>query len=116
MVVGVDFSSEMLKRAMERSNEAFLVSADADNLPFQDGSFEVVISLTLLQNMPTPEKAIQEMARVVERKGKVIVTALKKKYSAEEIENWMVSAKLKPLKVGKIPDGEDVFCVGRCVE
>lgn len=112
-VVGVDFSIDMLKRARENSEDAFLLLADADNLPFRDGSFDAVISLTLLQNMPEPRKTIREMVRVVEIGGKVIVTVLEKKHSPSEIEDWMLSANLKPLKAGKILDSEDVLCVGR---
>lgn len=112
-VVGVDFSADMLEEARENSTDAYLVSADADNLPFRDKSFDAVISLTLLQNMPEPRRTIREMARVVEPGGKIIATGLKKKHSGEEIENWMLSVNLKPLSAGKIPDSEDVLCVGR---
>lgn len=112
-VVGLDFSGDMLFRAKERATDVFLVSADADCLPFLDGVFDVVFSFTLLQNMPEPERTIREMSRVTRQGGKVIVTALNKKVPADVLKNWMTSANLKTLRVGRIPESEDVLCVGR---
>lgn len=112
-VVGVDFSFNMLKEAKKRFEGAGLVSADADNLPFLDGSFDLVVSLTLLQNMPYPERTILEMFRVTMPGGKVIVTSLKKKYSVDRIRDCMISAGLEILRFGEIPDSEDFLCIGR---
>ena len=113
LAVGVDFSIEMLRRARERLGDAKLILADADNLPFQDGTFDLVVSLTLLQNVPEPSKTIREMARVVETGGLILVTSLEKKHKPHEIEEWMDSAGLKPLRAEGIPNSEDVLCVGR---
>lgn len=109
----VDFSFNMLKKAKERSGKAFLVCADADKLPFRNQSFDTVVSLTLLQNMPDPAFTLSEMSRVVRESGKVIATVLEKKCSLEEIKNWMVSVNLKPLKLEKIPNSEDFLAIGK---
>lgn len=47
-VVGVDASPEMLKVAKGRAGKVTLILADADSLPFANGSFDVVVSVTLL--------------------------------------------------------------------
>lgn len=114
LIVGIDFSNRMLEKAKERVEDVFLVAADADSLPFADNTFDAVISLTLLQNMPNPKETVFEMTRVTEKGGRVIVTALEKKYSVEEVEGWMTLANLKSVKSGKIPESEDVICVGLC--
>jgi ubiquinone/menaquinone biosynthesis C-methylase UbiE len=54
LVVGVDSSVEMLSIARKRVGVTSLVCADADHLPFLDRSFDVVVSVTLLQNVPEP--------------------------------------------------------------
>lgn len=113
LVIGVDFSTQMLKKAMERSGNQMLISADADKLPFRSETFDLAMSLTLIQNLPDPRETIQEMARVTEPGGKVIVTGLEKKYSTGDMEELLNSAGLKTLKVGQIPDSEDTFCVGK---
>lgn len=114
-VVGTDFSFEMLAKAKKQTNFASLVLADADNLPFQDGIFDAVVSLTLLQNMPDPTHTVREMSRVIKPQGKLILTSLRKKHSVDEIEELVSSANLKSLRVGRIPDSEDILYVGRSV-
>ncbi len=111
-VVGIDFSFDMLERAKKRSGDAMLVSADADNLPFPDNCFDTVVSLTLLQNMPRPERTVLEMGRVTEREGRVIVTVLEKKISADEVESWLSAANIYPVLKKRIPKSEDSLCVG----
>lgn len=113
LIVGIDFSGEMLERAKKKSHGVFLVLSDADYLPFSDGTFDVVFSLTLIQNMPDPERTVGEMSRVAKIGGKVIVTGLEKKYSSEQVQAWFKSTHLKPIEVGRIPDCEDVLCVGK---
>lgn len=113
LFVGVDFSLGMLKKASLRAENALLILADADYLPVKDDVFDAVFSLTLLQNMPQPRRTIEEMSRVVKPKGKIIITALEKKHSTHEIREWVLSTNIKPLKIGKLPDSEDILCVGR---
>lgn len=111
-VVGVDLSVTMLREAKSRGGNSLLISADADNLPFKRCTFDVTVSLTLLQNMPRPLRTLREMVRVTTRGGKIIVTVLEKKHSLDELEDWLTSADLKPLKVENIPRSEDVLAIG----
>lgn len=45
---------------------------DAENLSFDDESFDAVISRHLLWTLPNPKKAVEEWVRVVRRGGRVI--------------------------------------------
>jgi ubiquinone/menaquinone biosynthesis C-methylase UbiE len=56
------------------------VQADADRLPFQEGTFDAIFSFTVLQNMPKPAKTLQEIKRVTTKGGKIAVTGLKKAF------------------------------------
>jgi len=111
LVVGVDSSAKMLNIAQKRACGASLVCADADHLPFKDRSFDVVVSVTLLQNVPEPSVTMKEIARVLKRGGAAIVTSLKHKHSPEKLANWASSAGLKPIIAEEIPNSEDVICV-----
>lgn len=113
LVVGVDMSAKMLRVAKKRATGASLVLADADHLPFADSSFDIVVSVTLLQNMPNPGKTVRELARVLRSNGKAIITSLKHKHSPEQLTAWATAANLEPLKVGEISGSEDVVCVAR---
>lgn len=111
--VGVDMSAQMLGAARKRAAKAALVLADADHLPFADESFDAVVSVTLLQNMPDPERTVRELARVLRPNGKAIITSLKRKHSLEQLTAWAIAANLKPLEIGEISKGEDIICVAK---
>lgn len=71
IVTGSDFSTAAISRARERAGRygfsaTFLV-ADAENLAFKDGSFDVVAVHDGLHHLDNPENAIREMARVARR-------------------------------------------------
>jgi ubiquinone/menaquinone biosynthesis C-methylase UbiE len=112
-VVGVDVSPEMLRMANVRHGRAALVQADADALPFADGSFDAVVSVTLLQNMPDPAATVREVARVLRPGGVAILTVLKRRYLREELEKWVEQAGMRLVGSGEIEGSEDVFCVAR---
>jgi ubiquinone/menaquinone biosynthesis C-methylase UbiE len=107
MTVGVDISPGMVRAS--RGSKVNLIVADADLLPFADESFDCVVSVTMLQNMPDPEKTVREMKRVVRPGGLVIVTALGKKHPEEELVRIMRSAGLLVRESGRV--GEDFYCV-----
>ncbi len=111
-VVGIDLSREMLRLAKLKANERVaLVQADADSLPFVDESFDAVVSMTMLQNVPDPAVTLKEIARVLRKGGLAIITSLKHRHSADQLMNWATGASLKPLKAWEITDDEDVACI-----
>jgi SAM-dependent methyltransferase len=66
-VVGVDSSPAMVAMARER-HEA--VVADAADLPFEDGSFDLVVAYMSVMNLDDPEAGVREAARVLEPGGR----------------------------------------------
>jgi 2-polyprenyl-3-methyl-5-hydroxy-6-metoxy-1,4-benzoquinol methylase len=80
-VVGVDISAEMVRLARgfnERDNLRFQVNGHADLTAFEDESFDLVLSLAVLQHVSDPaaiRSYIREFARVA-RPGGVIVFQL----------------------------------------
>jgi SAM-dependent methyltransferase len=70
--VGVEVSEGQLARARERG--ATVLRADAHDLPFEDGSFEAVISILTHTDFDDARVAFAEAARVV-RAGGVFVYA-----------------------------------------
>jgi len=84
LVVGVDVSRKLLLKAKAQARElpnAFVLQADADNLPFREVFFGVVFAFTVLQNMPKPAETLKELKRVVALSGMIVVTGLKKAFS-----------------------------------
>jgi demethylmenaquinone methyltransferase/2-methoxy-6-polyprenyl-1,4-benzoquinol methylase len=77
-VVGLDFSSEMLREAARKSarlaasNRIEWTEGDAMNLPFPTGSFDAVTVGFGLRNMSSYAGALQEMARVLRPGGTLV--------------------------------------------
>jgi len=80
--IGVDPSLELLKKASE-ADEGSFIQAAAENLPFKDGSFDYVISITAIHNFTSPKKCLMEIRRVA--KNLVILSVLKQARKFEEI-------------------------------
>lgn len=70
-VVGVDIDEQAIEHAkatFSKDNLEFRV-ADALNLPFDDGSFDVVICSHVYEHVPDPEKMFAEIHRVLRPAG-----------------------------------------------
>lgn len=50
---------------------AFVTRGDAENLPFPDGFFDAVTSMGVLHHVPDPERAINEIRRVLKPGGRL---------------------------------------------
>src|SRR5262245_7952025 len=76
-VTGVDFAPAMLaearRKAAERRVSIQFEEADAEQLPFAPGRFDLTISRHLLWTLPHPEAAIDEWLRVLRPGGRLIV-------------------------------------------
>lgn len=87
-VTGVDVSSYAIEHALD-SIKPFVRVADARELPFEDHSFDVVISINTIHNLEQKdlEKALKEIQRVSKGKGFVTVDA----YRTDEEKEAMYS-------------------------
>jgi SAM-dependent methyltransferase len=66
-VIGVDLAEGMLAEAARRHPEIEFARADAEALPFGDGTFDVALGAFLVNHLPDAETAIAEMRRVASR-------------------------------------------------
>ncbi|MBC7326540.1 class I SAM-dependent methyltransferase [bacterium] len=73
-VIGLDASLEALKLAKRRKSDAQLIQAKAENLPFKDDVFDLVLALDLLEHLPDDVKGLKEMYRVLKKGGTLLVT------------------------------------------
>ena len=71
-VIASDFCAEMLAHAASRGVKHTLV-ADALNLPFPDGGFDVVTVAFGLRNMADYPAALREMLRVLKPGGRLVI-------------------------------------------
>lgn len=73
--VGVDPSPEMLGVARARlQSSAALCQGRAEDLPFRDGAFDLVVSTSVLHHLAEPDTALREMRRVLKPQGRLVIT------------------------------------------
>ena len=74
-VVSTDYVGALLERGKARASAEGLAvqfkEADAEDLPFADGSFDVVLSTFGVMFTPNQERAASELARVCKSGGKI---------------------------------------------
>jgi len=71
-VIGIDPSENLIKE--NKKGISKLIKASAEEIPFEDKSFDLIISLTAIQNFSDLEKGLKEIKRV--GKNKFILTFL----------------------------------------
>ncbi|MFL6796033.1 MAG: class I SAM-dependent methyltransferase [Xanthobacteraceae bacterium] len=68
-VIGVDFSPTMLQLARQRLPHSTFIEADAQELPFRHGAFDVVVSNFGVCHVPDQRRALVEARRVLRQGG-----------------------------------------------
>ena len=68
-VTGIDFSENMVKIAKAKGNDILFLQGDVTNLPFPDGSFDVVMIGFGLRNIQNAERAVEEAYRILKCDG-----------------------------------------------
>jgi SAM-dependent methyltransferase len=97
-VVGIDLTSEMLETAKENLRKVSLENVtfqqgSAEDLPFPEASFDVVISNGVFNLVPDKARALKEVFRVLKPHGRFmladqVLTAAKSSDTSSIIENW----------------------------
>jgi malonyl-CoA O-methyltransferase len=80
-VTGIDFSSGMLEKAREKTahldvNPELVVHDISTRLPFEDASFDRVLSALVLDHIENLAGFFSEMQRIVKPRGRVVVTVM----------------------------------------
>jgi arsenite methyltransferase len=76
-VIGVDISEQMITRASTRNTRSWLTyeKADATSLPFDDDSFDVVVSIQVAEYVPDIEAFCSEVVRVLKPQARGLILA-----------------------------------------
>ncbi len=76
-VTGVDIATNLIEQARARARaenlDARFDEGDAEMLPYEDGSFDIVVSLIGAMFAPRPERVAAELKRVCRPGGKIIM-------------------------------------------
>lgn len=93
-VAGVDISSYAVENAMDDIKKD-IQEGCATNLPFEDNTFEAVISINTVHNLELDKcgKALQEIMRVSKGKAFITVDAYRNNEEKERMFEWNLTAK-----------------------
>lgn len=75
-VTGVDADEEMLAAAGAATAGASFVQADVAALPFDDGTFDLSLAVTVLCFVADPLRVVRELVRVTRPGGRVVLAEL----------------------------------------
>ena len=75
-VTGCDASEAMLRQAARTLPDLRWQLADARELPYADASWDLVLSVTMLEFVEEPARALDEMWRVLRPGGRLVVAVL----------------------------------------
>lgn len=77
-VTGLDISPGMIEQARQTAIREGLScdfrTGDAEQLPFEDNAFDVIVTRNLVWTLPNPQAAIQEWHRVLKPGGRIIIS------------------------------------------
>lgn len=96
-ITGIDMAKSMLEIGRKNVDKAGLQQhitlelADAKRLPYRDEQFDMVISNSLIHHLPEPLPFLQEIKRVMNRDGAILLRDLIRPESAEIINNLVES-------------------------
>jgi SAM-dependent methyltransferase len=81
--IGIDLSRQALQKGKCRQR----ILSDACNLPFQDNSVDVVSCFEIIEHTQEPHELIQEIAKVLKTKGKLLISTPNQKSLFIKIQN-----------------------------
>ena len=92
-VAGVDVSEYAIANAMP-SVKPFLQIASAEHLPYPDKSFDFVISINSIHNLPVDrlKTALREVMRVTRKNAYITIDAWRNEQEREQLYKWVLTA------------------------
>ena len=95
-LAGVDISKYAIEQAIA-DVKPLLQLANADVLPFDDNSFDLVISIATVHNLPEPNciKAIKEIQRVSKTHAFIVVGAYRNEQEQQDLDTWGLTQRTK---------------------
>jgi len=87
LVVALDIDESVLRK-IDASESIERVCADAQSLPFRDGSVDCALAISLLEHLERPEKCVEGLFRVLKRGGVVVVQLPNFQYVFEPHSKW----------------------------
>lgn len=105
-VEGIDISEYAIEHGLD-DMKPFMQVANAKELPFEDNSFDLVISVNTVHNLPIEEckQALKEIMRVTRQDAFVTMDAYRSDEEKQRMDMWNLTA----LTYMSVSEWEDLF-------
>lgn len=92
-VAGIDVSQYAIDNSLE-SVRPYLKLASAESLPYEDKSFDLVISINSIHNLPLErlKTALKEVTRVCRGNSYITIDAWRNEQEKEDLFKWVLTA------------------------
>ncbi|MGD8352664.1 MAG: class I SAM-dependent methyltransferase [Pseudomonadota bacterium] len=105
-VQGIDLSEKMIAVARQMSPGCRFETGDAQNLPFENGSYDVTASITALEFVPDQPAVVSEMARCTRPGGLLLIGTLNR---AAPINRDRLAAGSPPFSLAQLLNPADLL-------
>ena len=80
-VIAIDIEPKMIERVLQRAHAEGVTNLDAKvadvyNLPFEDSMFDAICMITVISEIPEPERAMREFHRLLSPSGTLAFSEL----------------------------------------
>lgn len=78
-IIGIDIQDKRVQNTVREAEAAGIINfsglvADLEALPFDDGAFDKIIAVDIIQHVVAPAKVFSEFKRVLKPGGKILIT------------------------------------------
>lgn len=73
-VTGIDVGKKLATLSKKRVSNGKFIVASADNIPFKDNTFDIVLCTEVIEHMDNPLAALKEIYRVTKVDGLIVIT------------------------------------------
>ena len=115
--IGIDISWKMLMNFCDKSKkikdieDINLILGDIENLPLRQDTFNVIFSITSLQNLPVIKKGLGELIRVGRKNSLLKLSILRKQLKVDDLIAYLKTHTID-LKTEFLKNIEDVIIQG----
>ena len=119
--IGIDISWKMLKHFYNKTKKiknkvnTTLILGDIENLPFREDKFNLIFSITSLQNLHDLKKGLKEIIRVGKENTTLKLSILRKQLNLEELITYL-NSRIINLKTENLNEVEDIIIHGSLIK